>query len=802
LVLSIAAAWLLDGPGLPRYFQVPTPLDAAQRTVDRLKTAGGILQSAEAPYRALFTFVNDAIFVADAETGMIVDANPMAEALIGRPLDEIRMLHHTELYPSDGAELVCRGFAEHVREPAIAESTLQRRDGRQIPVEVVTTVWTDPNEKTLIIGLFRDISVRKRTAEALRDIEQFLASIYNTVGDVIFHLAVEPGGRFRFLSVNAAFLRSTGLSLEAVVGKTVNEVIPEPSLTRVLGKYRQAIEENTIVHWEETSDYPSGRITGKVSVAPVFDHKGTCTHLIGSVHDVTERKRAEAALRESELFYREVFDSFSECVFVLDVMPEGRFRIMGFNPAEERATGLSNAEVAGKFIDDVLPEDTAQRVIAHYRRCVEVGTIINYDEELNLPIGARYFHTNLIPLRNQTGRIHRIVGCCLDFTDLKRSQEEALARQKLESIGTLASGIAHDFNNLLGAVLAQADLALAELAAGSHPEEELQRIRDVAIHGAEIVRQLMIYAGKESESLELIDVSRIIQQMVDLFKVAVSKHAALEIDLAKDLPAVRANAALLRQIVVNLVTNASEAIGDRDGVIRVATEHVAIDRAAATSKGVSEGVYVQLEISDTGPGMSPETQARMFDPFFTTKSTGRGLGLAVVQGCVRKLGGAIHFASEPGKGTTFQILLPLEAGAEATAGPIPQAEEVLQPSLKATVLVVEDEDPLRQAIAKMLRKRGFEVLEAANGSTAIDLLRAHSERVDTILLDMTIPGHSSGEVLDEASRARPDLKVILTSAYSEETVMATMSSPLIRRFIRKPFHLGDLLQTFRSVLSS
>jgi len=227
-----------------------------------------------------------------------------------------------------------------------------------------------------------------------------------------------------------------------------------------------------------------------------------------------------------------------------------------------------------------------------------------------------------------------------------------------------------------------------------------------------------------------------------------------------------------------------------------------LDRAAAVWKGVTEGDYVQVEVSDTGGGMPLETQARVFDPFFTTKSPGRGLGLAVVQGFVRKLRGAIHLASEPGKGTTFQILLPFEAGAEATAGPIPRAEEGARPSKEATVLVVEDEDSLRQAVAKMLRKRGFEVLEAVNGSTAIDLLRANSDKIDAILLDMTIPGRTSREVVAEASQVRPDSKVILASAYSEEMVMATMSSPLIRGFIRKPFQLGDLLQTFRNVLSS
>jgi two-component system cell cycle sensor histidine kinase/response regulator CckA len=370
-------------------------------------------------------------------------------------------------------------------------------------------------------------------------------------------------------------------------------------------------------------------------------------------------------------------------------------------------------------------------------------------------------------------------------------------------VGTLANGIAHDFNNLLGAVLAQAELASAELAAGSSPEEELQRIRDVATKGAEIVRQLMVYAGEERDTPAPVDVSRIVAEMLDLLRVSVSKGAVLEADLGKSLPAVRATAAQLQQVVLNLVTNASEAIGDREGVIRVTTSRVTIGGVVAISKGVPEGDYLQLEVSDTGRGMPPETQARVLDPFFTTKSLGRGLGLAVVQGIVQKLRGAIHIASEPGNGTTFQILLPcVEAGAGATAHPVLRVEEPVFPSGEATILLVEDEDPLRKAVAKMLRKKGFEVFDAANGSNAIDLLRANGTRIDAILLDMTIPGRSSREVIAEAEQARPDLKVILTSAYSEEMVMATMSSPLIRGFIRKPFQLGDLLQTFRNVLSS
>ena len=212
---------------------------------------------------------------------------------------------------------------------------------------------------------------------------------------------------------------------------------------------------------------------------------------------------------------------------------------------------------------------------------------------------------------------------------------------------------------------------------------------------------------------------------------------------------------------------------------------------------------MELEVSDNGCGMSPEIQAQVFDPFFTTKSPGRGLGLAVVDGIVRSLGGAIHFTSEPEKGTRFQVLLPC---AEATAGGaghvISSVRAVALPSQNGVVLVVEDEGPLRQAVVKMLRKSGFEVLEAANGSSAIDLLRADGSKIDVILLDMTIPGASSHEVVAEAAKAKPNIRVILTSAYSQEMIAGAMSPPQIRGFIRKPFQLRDLLKTLRSSLPS
>jgi CheY-like chemotaxis protein len=254
---------------------------------------------------------------------------------------------------------------------------------------------------------------------------------------------------------------------------------------------------------------------------------------------------------------------------------------------------------------------------------------------------------------------------------------------------------------------------------------------------------------------------------------------------------------------MNLITNASEAIGDRDGIIRLTTRAVTVSRATGLLKGVPEGDYVELAVSDTGAGMPPETQARVFDPFFTTKSAGRGLGLAVVHGIIRSLGGGIQIASEPGTGTTVRILLPsAETTADAIIDPVSSGDEPAQQPHRFTVLVVEDEDPLRQAVVKILRREGFEVYEASNGSAAIDRLRADGGKVDLILLDMTVPGASSPEVVAEAARVRPDIKVIVTSAYSREMIMDKMRASQIYGFIRKPFRLGDLMKMLQDVVVS
>jgi PAS domain S-box-containing protein len=805
--------------------------------------------------------------------------------------------------------------------------------------------------------------------------------------------------------------------------------------------------------------WPDGSIHWLLGKGMVFlDDSGRPSRVVGVNLDITDRRRTQAALRETELQYKDVFENTSECIFVIDISDDGRFKFASFNRAGERTVGLSSGKVSGKFVEDVVDQALANTLTANYRRCVEAGTILSYEEELDLPIGRRLFHTSLIPVRDTAGRIHRIIvvarditeskrtqealrisqerlelaqaaagigvwdwdiarnqthcskeygplyglqigdlapppeqwikfvhpedrarvqtelhlaldcakpyntefrvvwedgsthwlfgkgqvfretqgkpirmlgvnmditerkhaeqvlreseerfrnmadtapvmiwvcgpdklftffnkgwlaftgktmeqelgngwakdvhpddlrrcldtfsasfdshgsfrmeyrlrradgeyrlvldigvprfgpdgvlagyiGSCIDISDLRRAQEEAFDRQKLESLRVLTGGIAHDFNNLLGGILADAELAEINLVAGSSPAEEIQRIRAVTIRTAEIVRELMIYSGQDNTDLAPVDVSAIVEEMLELLKASVSKRAVLKINLAKSLPSVLGNAAQIRQLVLNLMINASEAIGGKHGVVVMTTSFVSGKEHSATNSTtpVAQGGYIRLEISDTGCGMTPEEQAKIFDPFFTTKFAGRGLGLAVVLGIVRDHGGTIDVESMPGQGTTFQILLPCSISpATQLRSDFLDDSTAQTPRAGGTVLLVEDEDALRFSISKMLRRKGFSVLESGDGATAIDLFHQKQAAIDVVLLDMTIPGLSSREVIEEVRRVRPDIKVLLTSAYSREMVTASLDAPQIKGFIRKPFQLTQLVELLHDTIS-
>ena len=344
-----------------------------------------------------------------------------------------------------------------------------------------------------------------------------------------------------------------------------------------------------------------------------------------------QRKRAEVALRESEERFRNIADSAPVIVWVCG--PDGAVTFT--NRFGLNFIGRTREQEPGRGWTSIVHPDDSGRVASKLSSAVADRRMYAGRVRIRRADGEyRWVLDTGVPRIDLRSGFMGYIGSCVDITDLKHAHEEDLAKQKLETVGTLATGIAHDFNNLLGGVLAQSDLAQAELASGSSPAEELQQIRIAAIRGSEIVRQLMVYAGEEAESLELVSVSAIVQEMLELIKVSVSKRVAVKTDLNQQLPAVRANPAQIRQVVMNLCYNASEAIGDRDGVVSVTTSHVTIgdEPPVASWEHLAKGDYVQLTVSDTGQGMTPDVQAKAFDPLFTTKGVGtHGHGLVVVK---------------------------------------------------------------------------------------------------------------------------------------------------------------------------
>jgi CheY-like chemotaxis protein len=281
--------------------------------------------------------------------------------------------------------------------------------------------------------------------------------------------------------------------------------------------------------------------------------------------------------------------------------------------------------------------------------------------------------------------------------------------------------------------------------------------------------------------------------MIQLLKVSISKHAILKVDLPDDLPAVLANPVQIRQVVMNLITNASEALGENDGVIAITTAHVAPEQYPLSDLSNPPAGLIRVEVTDTGCGMTPEIQAAIFDPFFTTKFAGRGLGLAAVQGIIRSHRGVIRVESEAGKGSRFEILLPStsEPAWGSAAAPGSDAE------VAGTCLVVEDEEALRIAVSSMLRKRGFSVLEAPDGKTAVAVFHTQAAEIDVVLLDMTLPGMSGPEVLAALRRIRPDVRVILTTAYSQDTVLAAINGERNWAYIQTPYQFSQLSALLR-----
>ena len=415
----------------------------------------------------------------------------------------------------------------------------------------------------------------------------------------------------------------------------------------------------------------------------------------------------------------------------------------------------------------------------------------------------RPFDQDIIKLLSMVGSI------LASAVEYKRAQDEvnnleAQVRhaQKLESLGLLAGGIAHDFNNLLMGIVGNAGLALRDIPINSPSRVGILRIEKIAQHAAELTNQLLAYAGKGAFFVEVLSLSEIVENMVELLSTAICKKHKLTCNFAHFLPPIDGDAAQLSQVVMNLITNASEAIGEGSGSINLSTGLAAVDRDYLTiahlGVNLAEGVYVFLQVTDTGSGMDDATIAKIFDPFFTTKFTGRGLGLAAVHGIVRSHGGAIRVHSTPGQGSTFTVLFPCSER-EQPKKDSPKTCSAKDP-LGRLILVVDDEENVRTVIAELLKRAGFTVLTAADGQKALSLFRRYAREISASVLDMTMPDMGGEELYREFSRIVEHPRVILSSGYSEQEVIRELGDQRFASFIQKPYAPETLIDRLHDLI--
>ena len=519
--------------------------------------------------------------------------------------------------------------------------------------------------------------------------------------------------------------------------------------------------------------------------------------------DITKLKKAEKELRQ----YEHIVSSSTDMLALLDK----QFCFIAVNTTYLKAFNVTYNELIGHTVSEVFGEEFFKEIIKpNAERCL-TGEEINYQAWFDFPVhGKRYMDITYYPYFGSDNKVVSFVVNGRDITDRKKAEEKhkklevkILHSQKLESLGVLAGGIAHDFNNLLVAILGNAELALMDMSPESPVYESVEEIKNASVRASELTRQMLAYSGKGQFVVKAIDINRLIDEMGHILNVSISKKAVLKYNFDKNLPSVYADASQIRQIIMNLIINASEAIGEKSGIITISTGLIDAKRDYLSiiriDEFLPEGYYVFIEVSDTGCGMDKEVQDKLFDPFFSTKFIGRGLGLSAVQGIVRGHTGAIKVYSEPGKGSTFKILLPCPD----LLYNVPEKEispELRELTAKGTVLVVDDEETVRAYASRILERLGFKVLTAKDGRDGVEKFRAHTDEISLVLLDMTMPHMDGKEAFRELKIIKPDISVILSSGYNEQEATSYFTGKGLAGFIQKPFQIDTLVAKLREVL--
>ncbi len=731
--------------------------------------------------------------VGETHSGIVVKNG---EPLIETRLRERPEYQHEILRRLDVQTFVCIPMISHDQVLGV----LSLGNPREVPVGERFVSWI-----TSLANTVAAMTERKRAEESLRASEER----YRTLVDNLPLGISLIDSRHRIIMANKTQAEWFRRTPESLVGQCCFEQFEKRDhiCTHCPGtvsmKTGEIAQIDTVGIRDDGSNFAA-----RLHTVPLFDDMGTATGFIEVVEDITERKKAEEDLRESEERYRQLYDAMGQGMALLEIICDGDgqpydCRFLEVNPSYEKIVGLTKEQIVGRTVLELFP-GLEEYWIDSYGRVALTGeavTLENYAKPLD-----RYYRVYAY-----SPRIGQFAVLVNDITDQRRSEKERRRleqqmqhAQKLESLGVLAGGIAHDFNNILLAILGHAELAMMRLNPTSPARDNLLKIEQAAQRAAELSRQMLAYSGKGKFIVEAINVGELVKEMAHMLEVSISKKAILRFNLAADLPMVEADATQLRQVLMNLVINASEAIGDKSGVIAISTGAMPCDRQYLAQTWINEqldeGLYVYVEVADTGCGMDRETLNRIFDPFFTTKFTGRGLGMAAVMGIVRGHRGAIKAYSEPGKGTTFKLFLPAGSGRAAELRRKFAVEQLWHGS--GTILLVDDEETIRALGTEMLETLGFKVITAENGCQAVDIYKEHAGEIDGVILDLTMPRMDGEEAFRELRRIKEDVCVIMSSGYNEQEVNQRFLGKRLAGFIQKPYKLDELSNVLRQALES
>ncbi|WP_236015128.1 PAS domain-containing hybrid sensor histidine kinase/response regulator [Geomonas anaerohicana] len=684
------------------------------------------------------------------------------------------------------------------RQAQVEEELRRAKDELEQRVAERTEALHHANEQ-----LKQELAERERVEEELRQGRNMLAQIVDTIPQFVFW----KDRNSIYEGCNIVFAKAAGLEgTEQIRGKSDYDL---PWLRQESDAYRaddrSVMDSNTAkYHIIEQQQQASGeRHWVDTTKVPLCDDSGAVVGVLGVYDNITERKRIEEARDRALAMLESLLASSPTGILVYD----GETGVCV--KANQAVADMVGATVDQMLVQNFrhLPSWEAMGVRQIAEQVLADGQTRSMQASGASSFGAN-LETECFLSRFDVEGTHHLMIIVVDMSERKRLEQEKrlmeaqmLHVQKLESLGVLAGGIAHDFNNILMVVLGNADLAMLRVPPDSPACENLVQIEQAASRAADLARQMLAYSGKGTFVIENLDLNRIVQDMAPMLEVSISKKAQLCYDFTSGLPAISGDATQLRQVILNLVINASEAMEEGMGRISISTKHMQCDRTYLSESWIDdrlpEGCYVVLEVSDTGCGIDRDIIPKIFDPFFTTKFTGRGLGMAAVLGIVRAHKGAIKVYSEKGKGSSFRLLLPCIAGAaDCPEPPVPQ--ELWRGS--GTVLLADDEESIRLLGSDMLQALGFDVRLASDGREALELFEAGMDDIVCVLLDLTMP-NLDGEQTFRALRAlKPDVKVIMSSGYNEQEVSLKLAGAGLSGFIQKPYKVAEMSRKLSEVL--